>query len=186
MSADLAGKQLGLLHDMLPGATRFAVLANPANRSVGYASFVTDVMAAASAVGLQVEVLTATTNRDIDVAFSSFAQKRAEALLVSADPLFLNRRVQLATLAVRYTVPTITWNREYAEAGGLMSYGPSIADVNRQVGIYTGRILKGEKPADLPVQRASKFEFVINLQTAKTLGLTVSPGLLAAADEVIE
>jgi len=186
MSGELAGKQLGLLHAMVPGAKRFAVLVNPTNPQVGYASFVTDVKPAAAVIGVEVDALTATSNRDIDAAFASLAQKRAEAVLMSADPLFLSRRVQLATLAVKYAIPTISWNREYAEAGGLMSYGPSIADVNRQAGVYAGRILKGEKPADLPVMQASKFEFVINLQTARTLGFEVPATMLALADEVIE
>jgi putative ABC transport system substrate-binding protein len=137
------------------------------------------------ALGLQVETLTAGTNDDIDTAFASLAQKRVDALLVSPDPLFMSRRVQLATLAVRHAMPAIYPFREIVEAGGLMSYGSSATDL-RQVGVYTGRVLNGEKPSDLPVIRATKFEFIINLQTAKALDITVPSGLLALADEVIE
>ena len=185
MSVDLAAKQLGLLHELLPGATRFAVLVNPKNTP--NADAVTrDAQAAAAGIGRQIEVVAATTNSGIDAAFATLVQERADALLVSPDALFNARRVQLITLAVRHAVPAIYPFREDAAAGGLMSYGPSITDANRQAGIYTGRILKGEKPADLPVLRASKFEFVINLQTAKTLALEIPPTLLARADEVIE
>jgi putative ABC transport system substrate-binding protein len=168
----------------VPGATRIAVLVNP--NSPLTESIVTDLQGAASAIGQQIEFLTARTNRDIDAAFVSLVQKRVDALLVSPEPLFTNRRVQLATLATRFTVPTIFANREIAEAGGLMSYGTSLADVYRQCGVYTGRVLKGEKPADLPVLRATKFELVINLQTAKTLGIEIPTTLIARADEVIE
>jgi putative ABC transport system substrate-binding protein len=184
MSGELAGKQLGLLHDMVPGATRFAVLFNPDSPST--TSFLTDVKAAASAMGLQLEALAASTNRDIDAAFASFAEKRAAAFLVDGDPLFISRRVQLVTLSVKYMAIAMFSFRDQAEAGGLMSYGPDAADVNRQAGIYAGRVLKGEKPADLPVMQATRFEFVINLQTARTLGIEVPPTLLALADEVIE
>jgi ABC-type uncharacterized transport system substrate-binding protein len=183
MNIELGAKRLGLLHDLLPRAERIAVLVNPSNALAG--SVISDVQAATSALGLQVEVLTAGTNGDIDTAFASLAQKRVDALLVSPDPLFMSRRVQLATLAVRHAMPAIYPFREIAEVGGLMSYGSSASDL-RQVGAYTGRVLKGEKPADLPVIRATKFEFVVNLQTAKALGLTVPPGVLAIADEVIE
>jgi putative ABC transport system substrate-binding protein len=184
MGAELVGKQLGLLHDLLPGATRFAVLVNPINKNAE--PIVTDLEAAASAMGLQLEVLTAATSRDIDAAFASLAQKRIDAMLVSSVPLFLSRRVQLTTLATRHALPAIYSGREYAEAGGLMSCAASLTDQLRQTGIYTGRIIKGEKPADLPVMRAVKFEFVINLQTARALDIEVPPGLLAIADEVIE
>jgi putative ABC transport system substrate-binding protein len=145
-----------------------------------------DVKAAASAIGRQIEVLTATTSREIDTAFASLVPKRVDVLVLTPGSLFNNRRVQLATLAVRYAVPTIYSSREFAEAGGLMSYGPSVMEEFRQAGIYTARVLKGEKPADLPILRASKFEFVINLQTARMLGFEVPPTLLARADEVIE
>jgi putative tryptophan/tyrosine transport system substrate-binding protein len=184
MSLELIGKQVGLLHEMVPGAMRFAVLVNPTSPTA--AATVTDMKAAALAIGREIEVLTAATNREIDAAFATFVQKRAAALLVGSDSLFIGRRVQLAMLAVKHNVPAIFPFREDAEAGGLMSYGSSPSDSNRQAGIYTGRILKGEKPADLPVVRASKFELVINAQAAKIIGLTVPPSLLAIADEVIE
>jgi putative ABC transport system substrate-binding protein len=142
--------------------------------------------AAASALGRQIEFFNASTNREIDAAFASLAQKRIDALLVTTAPLFSNRRVQLSTLAARHAVPVIYGSRDHVEVGGLMSYGTSLADVYRQVGIYTGRILKGEKPADLPVARPTRFEFVINLHTARLLGIEVPPTLLAIADEVIE
>jgi putative tryptophan/tyrosine transport system substrate-binding protein len=184
MNTELGAKRLGLLRELLPRAARIALLVNPSNPLA--ASMIADAQTAASGVGLQVEVLTAGTNRDIDTAFASLAQKRADALLVVPDTLFVNRRVQLATLAARHAVPAIYSFRENAEAGGLMSYGSSTAGMYRQIGVYTGRILKGEKPADLPVIRAVKFEFVINLQTARALGIEVPSGLLAVADEVIE
>jgi putative ABC transport system substrate-binding protein len=149
-------------------------------------STIAEVKSAAAAIGRQVDVLSATTNLDIDAAFASLAQKRADALLVAPQVLFSTRRVQLVTLAARHAVPTMYYQREYVEAGGLMSYGSSIIDRERQLGVYTGRILKGDKPADLPILRAVKFEFVINLQTAKTIGLDLPPTLLARADEVIE
>jgi putative ABC transport system substrate-binding protein len=184
MSRELVGKQVGLLHESMPGAARIAALVNPTTPWAE--STVADVNAAASAAKLQIEILTAITNRDIDAAFASVAQKRAAALLVVSDALFVSRRVQLAMLAVKHTLPVIFPFREDTEAGGLMSYGPSITDVNRQVGVYTGRILKGEKPGDLPVMQPTKFEFVINLQTARTLDFDIPGTLLAHADEVIE
>jgi putative ABC transport system substrate-binding protein len=186
--ADLAvgvvGKRLGLLHELLPGAERFALLVTPGIRSGE--STIAEVKSAAAAIGTQIEVLSATTNLEIDAAFASLAQKRTDALLVAPQILFSTRRVQLITLAARHAVPTMYHQREHVEAGGLMSYGSSIIDRERLLGVYTGRILKGEKPADLPILRAVKFEFVINLQTAKTIGLEVPPTLLARADEVIE
>jgi putative tryptophan/tyrosine transport system substrate-binding protein len=169
----------------LPGAARFAVFVNPTNPVVAE-PFVKDVQAAAAAIGRQIEVFTAANNRDIDAAFASLVQKRAEAFLVSPDGLFSNRRVQIVTLAARHAVPAIYTLREYTEVGGLMSYGPSNADQIRETGIYAARILKGERPADLPVLRPSKFEFVINLQTARIIRLDVPATLLASADEVIE
>jgi putative ABC transport system substrate-binding protein len=168
----------------VPQAERFAVLVNPKTSLAEPVT--TDVQRAASAIGSSVEVLAASSNSDIDTAFASLAQKRADALLVSPDTLFITRRVQLLTLAARHAVPAIYWLREFVEAGGLMSYGSSIADREHQVGTYAARILKGEKPADLPIVRASKFELVINLQTAKTLGIDVPATLSARADEVIE
>jgi putative ABC transport system substrate-binding protein len=184
MAVDLGGKRLGLLQELLPAAMRFALLATPGITSGE--SFVAEVQSAASAIGRQIELLTATTNLDIDTAFAGLAQKRADALLVAPQILFSTRRVQLVTLAARHAVPTMYYQREFVEAGGLMSYGSSIIDRERQLGVYTGRVLKGEKPADLPILRAVKFEFVINLQTAKTIGLDVPPTLVARADEVIE
>jgi putative ABC transport system substrate-binding protein len=184
MNNELMGKRLGLLHALLPGAALFAVLVNANNPASG--AIVTDARAAAAAIGRQIEAFAVSTNRDIDATFASLARAGVEALLVAPDPLFVNRRVQLQSLAARYPVPVIYSLRENAEAGGLMSYGSSFTDLFRQTGIYVGRILKGEKPTDLPVMRATKFEFVINLQTARTLGIEVPPTLLALADEVIE
>src|SRR5262245_46591812 len=183
MSNELVAKRLGLLHELLPTATRFAVLVNPKNPTTE--SLKKDVEAAAT-ICPQIEFFTASTGADIDMAFASLVQKRADALLVHPDNLFINRRVQLTTLAARHAVPAIYPLRPDAEAGGLMSYGTKLAEAHRQAGVYTGRILKGAKPADLPVVQPTKFEFVINLQTAKTIGLTVPPTLLARADEVIE
>jgi putative tryptophan/tyrosine transport system substrate-binding protein len=184
MASDVAGKQLGLLHELLPGAVRFALLVNPGGASAE--ATILEVRSAASAIGRQIDVLRAHTNGEIDTAFATLTQMASNALLVSPNPLFSTRRVQLATLAIRYAMPTIHSQREFAEAGGLMSYGSNFRDRERQLGVYAGRILKGEKPADLPVLRASKFEFVINLQTAKILDLEMPPTLLARADEVIE
>jgi putative tryptophan/tyrosine transport system substrate-binding protein len=184
VSAELGAKLLGLLHDLQPGLVRVGVLVDP---SLPYTeSFLSDVQAAASAIRKQVEVLHASAGRDIDMVFASFAQKPIDALLVGPGPLFYNRRVQLVTLAAYHRVPAIYSQPEAAEAGGLMSYGASRSDAYRQAGVYTGRILKGEKPADLPVMQSSKFEFVINLKTAKAFGLSFPPGLLAIADGVIE
>jgi putative ABC transport system substrate-binding protein len=184
MNAELGAKRLGLLHELLPSAVRFAVLVNPNNRNAE--PLTRDAQATASAIGREIEIFAASSAREIDAAFVSLLQKRADALLVSPDPLFDSRRVQLVTLATHHRLPTIYSFRENVEIGGLASYGSSAAERDRQVGIYAGRILKGEKPADLPVIRADKFEFVINLQTARVLGLDVSPTLLALAHEVIE
>jgi ABC-type uncharacterized transport system substrate-binding protein len=184
MNQELGPKRLGLLLELMPRATRFAVLVNPHTPSIE--ADITDVRAAATTLGRQVETLTANTNLDIDASFASLVQKRVDALLVSPGPPFADRRVQLATLAVRHGVPTIYPDRLYAEAGGLMSYGSNPLEMYRQAGIYTGRILKGENPADMPVLQAAKFEFVINLHTAKLLGIEVPATLLARADEVIE
>jgi putative tryptophan/tyrosine transport system substrate-binding protein len=186
MQAELAAKQLGLLHELLPRATRFAVLVNP-NNPVVARSAIAELQAAASSIGAQVEVLRAGSNGEIDAAFVNVSQERIEGLLVSPGPLFSgNRRVQLATLAARHAVPTMYYDREFAEVGGLISYGTSLTDQYRQTGIYTGRVLNGERPSDMPVMQATKFELVINLKTAKALGLEVPPTLLALADEVIE
>jgi putative ABC transport system substrate-binding protein len=184
MSGELGAKRLGLLQELVPSAARFAVLVNLNNPLTE--AFVADVRAAAAALRRQTEVLTASTSHDIDMAFAMLVEKRADALVVGGDPLFVSRRVQLATLTARHAVPTIYPFREDTEAGGLMSYGPSNTDLVRQAGIYTGRVLKGEKPADMPILRATKFELIINLQTAKIMRLEVPPTLLARADEVIE
>jgi putative tryptophan/tyrosine transport system substrate-binding protein len=184
MAVDVASKQFGLLNELLPGATRFALLVN--SRGPAAEPTIAEVKSAASAASRQIEVLTASTNSDIDSAFGSLVQQQTHALQVANQVLFFNRRVQLQSLATRHLIPTIYSGRAYVEAGGLMSYGSDGNDRERQLGNYTGRILKGEKPADLPVLRASKFEFVINLQTAKVIGLQVPSTLLARADEVIE
>jgi len=184
VTAELGAKQLGLLHELQPGAVRVGVLVDP--NFAPTQSFVSDVQAAALSIGKQIEVVEAPTGRDIDTAFARLAQKSIDALLVGPGPLLVNRRLQLATLAAYHRMPAIYLVREFAEAGGLMSYGTSITDAYRQAGVYTGRILKGEKPADLPVIQSSKFEFVINLNTARAFGLSFPPGLLAIADEVIE
>ena len=183
-AAELTAKRLGLLREMVPGAARVAFLVNPAN--VTAESTVKDLEAAAPAFGVQIQIFDAGTIREIDAAFASLVRQRFDALFVGPDLFFSTRRVQLAIAAARHAVPTIFAQREYAEAGGLMSYGTNIADTYRQVGVYTGRILKGAKPADLPVVQSTKFELVINAQTARTLGLTVPDNLLATADEVIE
>jgi ABC-type uncharacterized transport system substrate-binding protein len=184
VTAQLGAKLLGLLHELQPGAVRVGVLVEP-NFALTQ-SFVSDVQAAASSLRKQIEVLEAPTGRDIDTAFASLAQKQIDALLVGPGPLFNNRRVQLVTLATYHRMPAIYPWREGAEAGGLMSYGTSTTDAYRRAGVYTGRVLKGEKPADLPVIQSSKFEFVVNLNTAKAFGLSFPPGLLAIADEVID
>ena len=182
--AELGAKHLGLLHELQPGAVRVGVLVDP-NYPLTE-SFVSDIRAAASSIRKQIEVFEAPTGRDIDAVFASLAQKPVDALLVGPGPLLNNRRVQLVTLATYHRVPAITAWREATEAGGLMSYGTSITGAYRQAGVYTGRILKGEKPSDLPVMQSTMFEFVINLNTARAFGLNFPPGLLAIADEVIE
>jgi putative ABC transport system substrate-binding protein len=186
MNVELMAKRLGLLRELLPGATRFALLVNPSDPNAEPS--ISNVRAAALAAGRQIEVLMASTDRDIDAAFLNLVQRRADALLVSPSPVFGNNvmQMQIVTLATRNAVPTIFASRDNVDAGGLMSYGTSLTDQTRQAGIYTGRILKGEKPADLPVQQATRFELVINLKTAKALGLAVPLPLLALADEVIE
>jgi putative tryptophan/tyrosine transport system substrate-binding protein len=182
---ELAAKQLELLRELVPAATRVAALVNPANvRNASVA--LADLELAGRARGLQIQVLNASTNREIDAAFATFRRERPDALFVSGDGLFTSRRVQMVQLATLHQVPTIFANRDFAEVGGLMSYGANVADAWRQAGVYTGRILKGAKPVELPVVQASKFELVINVQTARMLGLPVPPTLLATADEVIE
>jgi ABC-type uncharacterized transport system substrate-binding protein len=184
IAVDLGAKQLGLLRELGAGAARIAVLVDP--KWPITERFVSEVRAAALAVGQQIEVLHVSTGRDIDTVFANLASNPVDALLVGPSPLTYNRRVQLVTLATYHKVLAIYNLREFAEVGGLMSYGTSVADANRLAGTYTGRILKGEKPGDLPVMRSTKFEFVINLNTAKAFGLSFPPGLLAIADEVIE
>jgi len=184
-ATELVAKRLELLREMVPAATRVAVLVSPSN-AVTSQSTVRDTSAGARAMGLEVQVLNADTSREIDAAFATLARERSDALLVDSTPFFLSRRAQLVNLASRLAVPTIYVDRAFAEIGGLMSYGASLTDAYRQVAVYTARILKGTKPADLPVVQSSKFELVINRQTARMLGLTVSDKLLATADEVIE
>jgi putative ABC transport system substrate-binding protein len=184
-SAELAAKRLELLRELVPAATRVAVLLNPAETAIA-ASNLRDVEPAAHAMRLQIQVLNASTSREIDAAFMTIARERPDALFISSGPLFSSRRVQLAHLATHYRIPAIHGSRFYPEVGGLISYGASLTDAHRQAGVYVGRILKGAKPADLPVVQSSKFELVINAQTARLLGLTVPPSLLATADEVIE
>jgi putative ABC transport system substrate-binding protein len=185
LTGELVAKRLELLRELVPGAARVAVLVNPTDATNAERTL-RDVEPAARAIGLHIQVLKTSTGREIDAAFATFVRERPDALFVSTDAFFTSRRVQLANLASRHMVPMTSGTREIAEAGGLMSYGSNFQEAWRQAGIYTGRILKGAKPADLPVLQASKFELVINAQTARMLGLTVPPTLLAAADDVIE
>jgi ABC-type uncharacterized transport system substrate-binding protein len=185
IGVELGAKRLGLLHELLPRAARFAVLVNPDNPVVTE-SFVTELRTAAWRIERHIEVVTARTKSEIDTAFATLLKNQADAFLVSPDSLFVSRRVQLTTLAARHVLPALYHRRELAEAGGLMSYGANLTDQFRLTGVYAGRILKGEKPAEMPVQLPTQFEFVINLQTAKTLGIEFPPTLLARADEVIE
>jgi putative tryptophan/tyrosine transport system substrate-binding protein len=181
---EVVAKRLGLLHELLPKAVRIAVLLNPVNATAE--STLRAVQEAARIIGLQIQVLKASTDREIDAAFATLARERPDALFVGPDAFFASRRVQFATLAAHNRIPAAYSTREFVVAGGLMNYGTDLSDMFRQVGVYTGNILKGAKPADLPVVQATKFEFVINTQTARTLGIEVPPTLLAIADEVIE
>jgi putative ABC transport system substrate-binding protein len=184
LNAELTAKRLELLRELVPAATRVAVLVRPTGSSTE--APLRDMDLAARAMGLQIHVFNASNSREIDAAFETFARERPDALFISPHPFFLSRRMQLTHLATRHAIPAAYALRDYAEAGGLMSYGASLTDAYRQIGAYAGRILKGAKPADLPVVQASKFELVINAQAARMLGLTVPPTLLARADEVIE
>ena len=185
LAYEVAAKQLGLLHELVPDAVRIAMLINP-RTGISAERTLHEMQEAARALRLEIKVLKAGSADEIDAAFLTLARERADALSIQGDAVYASRRVQLATLAIRERIPTGTISREMVEAGLLMSYGSNIADMFRQVGIYTGSILKGTKPDDLPVIQSTKLEFVINLQTAKSLGLSVSPMLLARADEVIE
>jgi ABC-type uncharacterized transport system substrate-binding protein len=184
-SGELTAKRLELLRDLVPAATRIAVLVNPANGANTDATL-RAVEAGASAIGLKIQVLNASTIREINAAFATLVRERPDALFVGIDPFFNSRRTQLVNLATRHALPASYPARDFAETGGLMSYGANIADAWRQVGTYAGRILKGAKPGDLPVVQSSKFELVINAQTATMLDLTVPPSLLSIADAVIE
>jgi putative tryptophan/tyrosine transport system substrate-binding protein len=182
---EVAAKRLGLLHDLVPKAVRIAVLVNPANVPTAEATL-RDMPEAARAIGLQIQFLNASTIREIEAAFAVLVRDRADALFVAGDTFFVSRRVQFATLAARYGIPAAYPGREFVEVGGLMSYATDRGDMFRQVGAYTGQILKGAKPADLPVLQSTKFEFVINLQTARALGIEVPNSIHLLADEVIE
>jgi putative ABC transport system substrate-binding protein len=184
LNVELVPKRLEMLHELVPAATRIALLVNPANPNAETVS--RDLQAAARTLGLQLHVLRASTDGELDMVFATWGQLRAGGLVVGPDTFFVSRTEQLTALALRHGVPAISLYREFAAAGGLMSYGPGGTDAVRLAGVYCGRILKGEKPADLPVQQSTKAELTINLKTAKALGLTVPPILLARADEVIE
>jgi putative ABC transport system substrate-binding protein len=184
-SQEVVAKRLRLLHDLVPKAARVAVLVNPANASAAE-SVLRDLQEAAPTIGLQIQILNATTIGEIDAAFATLARERPDALFVGPDGFFNSRGVQFAALTARDRLPAAYENRNIVAVGGLMSYGTDLADMLHQVGVYTGNILKGAKPADLPVLQSTKFEFVINLKTARALGIEVPPGLLSIADEVIE
>jgi putative tryptophan/tyrosine transport system substrate-binding protein len=184
LSAELAAKRIELMRELVPAATRISVLINPTGPNPE--GTLRDAQSAARAIGLEIQVLNAGTSGEINAAFATFVRERPDALFIDIDPFFTSRRVQLVHLASHHRVPATYPGRQFAEVGGLMSYGSNVMDAWRQVGVYTGRILKGAKPADLPVAQATKFELVINLQTARMLGLTVPDKLLVAADEVIE
>jgi putative tryptophan/tyrosine transport system substrate-binding protein len=184
-TGELVAKRLALLHELVPSAKRVAVFINPSDppRAEVLRS---DVQAAARDIGVQLQILDPSTSREIDAAFAALERERAEALFVGPDGFYNSRRVHLANMAAHHSIPTVFAVREYVEAGGLMSYGTNLIDMYREAGVYCGRILKGAKPADLPVLQSTKFELVINLQTARMLGLEIPPTLLARADEVIE
>ena len=181
----MLGKRLELLRELVPGMARVAVLVNPANARTAKSTS-GGAEAAARAMGLQIQVFNASTSGEINAVFASLGRERPDALYVGGDGFLLSRRFQLVNLAARHAIPTLSENREFPEIGGLISYGTNLPDAYRQTGVYAGRILKGAKPADLPVLQATKFELVINAETARMLGLTVPPSLLAIADELIE
>jgi len=185
VSTELVAKRLELLRELMPGVARVAVIVNPAD-TTNTETMLRDVEPAARALGWEIRILKADTSGAIDAAFATLARERPDALFVGSSPFFTSRRIQLVQLAARHALPATYVGRQYAEVGGLMSYGANLNEAWRQLGLYTGRVLKGAKPADLPVVQASKFELVINHQTARMLGLTVPPTLLATADEVIE
>ncbi len=185
LNSELVAKQMELLAKLVPGTANVAVFVNPANVT-GTQSTIRDAELAARAMGLRIQILHASTSQEIDAAFATLAREQPDAVFVGNDAFFPSWRVQLVQLAAHHRLPAIYTGREYAEIGGLMSYGTDIADAYRQAAVYAGRILKGTLPADLPVMQASKFELIINHQTARTLGLTVPPSLLATADELIE
>jgi putative tryptophan/tyrosine transport system substrate-binding protein len=185
LTTEVTAKELRLLHDLVPKAVRIAVLVNPANPATAMPTL-RDVQDAATNIGLQIQIHNATTIGEIDAAFAALAREPPDALFVAPDSFFFSRRVQLVTLTAVNKIPATYWERDIVAAGGLMSYGTDLAEAFRQVGVYTGRILKGAKPADLPVQQVTKFEFAINLYTARTLGIEVRPDVLSIADEVIE
>ena len=184
-AGELAAKRLGIVRELVPSANRVAVLINPTTGG-NFETTLKDVQSAARAAGLRVQFLNASTSREINLGFEGFARERPDAFFVDIDPLFTSRRIQLVNLASRYAIPAIYPSRLFTEAGGLISYGSDLVDAWRQAGAYAGRILKGAKPADLPIAQSIKFELVINAETARMLGLTIPPGLLAIADEVIE
>jgi putative ABC transport system substrate-binding protein len=185
LAIEVGPKRLELLHELVPTATLIALLVNPTNLTSAETQS-RDMQAAARILGVQLHVLHASTDRDIDTVFATLAQLRAGALAIGADAFLYGRSEQLAALAFRHAVPAISYERAFSAAGGLMSYGGSTPDAYRLAGVYTGRILKGEKPSDLPVQQSTKVELTINLKTAKALGLTIPETLLATADEVIQ
>jgi putative tryptophan/tyrosine transport system substrate-binding protein len=185
LNTELAPKRLELLRELIPTANIIALLVNPTSPFIAK-NISSDLQSAARTLGMQLHILNASTERDFDTVFATLVQLRASALVIAPDAMFISRSEQLGALTLRHGVPAITQFREFAAAGGLMSYGASFTDAARQVGVYTGRILKGEKPADLPVQQSTKVELTINMKTAKALGLTVPPALLARADELIE
>ena len=182
--AELGAKLLGLLRELLPTATLVGLLVNPTNENIE--GVTKDVVAAAATLGVQIDIVRASDSREIEAAFATLVRNKVNALLIGSDVFFSSRRVQLATLTARHAIPAMSNVREFAEVGGLMSYGTDLTEVFRQLGVYTGRILKGVKPADLPVVQSTKFQFVINLPTARALGIEIPPTLLARADEVIE